>query len=300
MDGTIKKIRFIVNPISGINRNPQKIVGWIESSFKSTDIRIDIVYTKSPGDGTGLAKESIKKNFDLVVVVGGDGTMNEVGRALFKSDVAMGVIPAGSGNGFARNFKIPLDQELAIKMLLSPRIIKIDVGKINDHHFFNVAGLGLDAEISCNFEEFGIRGPLPYFLIGTKSFMLYQPSPIKLKFDDREIEISPLLVSIANAPEYGNGAIIAPGAKPTDGILNVTILEKMPLWKAVPNLYRLFNGTINQIEGYHCYQFKDMIIERLTPGPIHTDGNPHMEGTKLKIEVIPSALKIVVGNEYPI
>jgi diacylglycerol kinase (ATP) len=294
-----ENIRFIINPISGINRNPRKIVNWIKSAFKTTRIQFEIAYTECAGDGTRLAAESIEKQFDMVVAVGGDGTINEVGRALINSEVTLGVVPAGSGNGFARNFKIPLDQNAALRMLLDPEIRSIDVGKINDHHFFNVAGLGLDAEISRNFEEFGVRGPLPYFLVGTRSFMLYQPVPVKLIFDDQQLEFQPLLISIANAPEYGNGAIIAPDALPNDGILNVVILEKMPLWKAVPNLYRLFNGTIGQIEGFHSYQIKEMIIERPSPGPIHTDGNPHMEGTELKIEVIPKALKIVVGKNYP-
>jgi len=294
-----ENLRFIINPISGINRNPKKIVRWIRSTFKSARINFEIVFTECAGDGTRLAGEAIEKGFDMVVAVGGDGTINEAGRALINSNVILGVVPAGSGNGFARNFKIPLDQNAALRLLLAPEIRSIDVGKINDHHFFNVAGLGLDAEISRNFEEFGVRGPLPYFLVGTRSFMLYQPMPVQLFFEDQQLEFQPLLISIANAPEYGNGAIIAPDALPNDGILNVIVLEKMPLWKAVPNLYRLFNGTISQIEGFHSYRIKNMIIERLSPGPIHTDGNPHMEGKELKIEVIPETLKIVVGKNYP-
>jgi diacylglycerol kinase (ATP) len=294
-----KNIRFIVNPISGINRNPKKIVQWIKSTFQLAKIDFDIVYTECAGDGTRLARDAVDQKFEMVVAVGGDGTINEVGRALFNSELTLGVIPAGSGNGFARNFKIPLDQEGAIRTLLQPETKYIDVGKINDHHFFNVAGLGLDAEISRNFEEFGIRGPLPYFLVGTRSFMLYQPKPVKLLFEDQQLEFEPLLVSIANAPEYGNGAIIAPEAQPDDGILNVVILDKMPLWKAVRNLNRLFNGTIREIEDFHTFKIKKMIIERASPGPIHTDGNPHMEGTELKIEIIPRTLKIVVGKKYP-
>jgi YegS/Rv2252/BmrU family lipid kinase len=294
----LMKIRFVINPVSGVNRKPQKIVGWIKRILNPTDIKYDIKYTQKPGDGTIIASESVKENIDLVAVVGGDGTINEVGRGLIKSKVVLGVIPSGSGNGFARNFNIPLNQFKAIKLLVSPRIVRIDTGKINNHYFFNVAGFGLDASISRNFEKFGIRGPLPYFLVGTRAFLMFQPQHIKLILDNDELEISPLLVTIANGPEYGNGAIIAPSAKPDDGYLDVSIMDNMPIWKAVPNLYRLFNGTIDQMEGFRCFKVKSMRIERESAGPIQTDGNPHMDDACLNISTIPKSLRIAVGNDY--
>jgi YegS/Rv2252/BmrU family lipid kinase len=294
----IMKIRFVINPISGVNRKPRKIVGWIKRILNSTDIQYDIKYTEKAGDGTIIAKECIKENFDLVAVVGGDGTINEVGSGLIKSEVALGVIPSGSGNGFARNFNIPLNQYKAIKSLISPKFIRIDTGRINKHYFFNVAGFGLDASISQNFEEFGMRGPLPYFLVGTRAFLMFQPQHIKLVLEDGELEISPLVVTIANAPEYGNGAIIAPSAKPDDGYLDVSIMDNMPIWKAVPNLYRLFNGTIDQMEGFRSFKVRSMRIERESAGPIQTDGNPHMEAACLNVETIPKSLRVAVGNDY--
>jgi diacylglycerol kinase (ATP) len=294
----MQKVRFIVNPISGLNRNPKKIIRWIEEIFGTSSIQFEIVYTKGPGDGTIIAQKSKELGFEMVVAIGGDGTINEIGRGLFHSDVIMGVVPAGSGNGFARNFKIPLNQKQAIWMLLNPKILTIDVGTINNHHFFNVAGIGLDAEISHNFDQFGIRGPLPYFFIGTKAFMSYNPDPVKLIMEEKELVSTPLLLSIANAPEYGNGAIIAPTAKPDDGILNLSILENLSFWKAAPNLYRLFNGTIAQIEGFHSYEIKSMIIERCRAGIIHTDGNPHQDEAILRVGILEKALKVVVGADY--
>ncbi len=292
------KIKFIVNPKSGINRNPARIIGWIDSILKPGGLSYNISYTGKPGDGTELAREAVKEGFTIVAVVGGDGTINEVGRGLCGSDVALAVIPAGSGNGFARNFKIPLKQVEAIKLLLNPQIIPIDVGKINDHHFFNVAGFGLDANIAENFEQFGIRGPLPYFLVGIRAFFNYQPQTILIKFDNKEIEISPLVVTIANAPEYGNGAIISPSALPDDGFLDLAILDKITLQQAVSNLYRLFNGTINQVSAFHSHRVTSLEILRPAPGPIQTDGNPHQEAAHLKIEVIPQSLKVLVGARY--
>ena len=292
----MQKIRFIVNPISGINRNPQKIVRWIEEIIKPSGRTVEIVYTREPGDGTRLGKEAVALGFDLVVAVGGDGTINEISSGIMGSRAILGVIPAGSGNGFARNFDIPLTQRKAIQILLSPRIITIDAGKINNRYFFNVAGIGLDAEISQNFEQFGFRGPIPYFIIGTKSFLQYKPKLIKIILDNQELEYSPLLLSIANAPQYGNGAVIAPAAKPDDGLLDICILDAIPFWKAASNIHRLFNGTIDQIEGFHSFQAKELSIQRVAAGAIHTDGNPFREEAFLKVQVVPNALKVAVAE----
>jgi len=294
----MRKIRFIINPISGVNRDPRKISQWIERIFEHSEDQYQIVHTTRPGDGTVLSQKAIEDKCDIVAVVGGDGTINEVGRGLCGSETALAVIPAGSGNGFARNFKIPLNQYQAIKLLLSPQIVSVDSGKINDHHFFNVAGFGLDADICQHFEEFGIRGPIPYFLVGTRAFLAFHPDPVQIRLDDKELEFSPLLVSIANAPEYGNGAIIAPSALPDDGYLDVAVLDPMPFWRAVPNLYRLFNGTIDQLPGFHLFKVKKVEIERLNSGAIHTDGNPHQEKSQLKVEVIPNSLNVVAGPGF--
>jgi YegS/Rv2252/BmrU family lipid kinase len=293
-----REIKFIINPKSGFNKNLRRILGWIDALIKPAGISYDISYTRKPGDGTDLAKEAVDQGYHMVAVVGGDGTINEAGRALFQSDVALAVIPAGSGNGFARNFKIPLRQYQAIKLLLNPRTIPIDIGKINDHYFFNVAGFGLDANVSKNFEQFGMRGPLPYFLVGIRSYFHFRPEKVLIKFDQQELEITPLVVTIANAPEYGNGAIISPQARPDDGLLDLTILDQMPLWKAVSNVFRLFNGTIDQVSAYHSYRVTSVDIMRSAPGPIETDGDPHDEDARLKIAVIPKSLQVVVGPDF--
>lgn len=292
------KVRFIINPISGINRNPKKIVKWIHEIFQPSGAKYDIVYTEKPGDGTKLAEESVKEGFNLIGVAGGDGTINEVGRGLCRSEVALGVIPSGSGNGFARNLKIPLNQFVAIKKLLAPKILTIDMGKINDHLFLNQAGFGLDAEIGRSFQQFGIRGPLPYFIVGTQVFFAFQPEPVKLYVEKEEIATSPLLVCIANGREYGNGAIIAPSALPDDGLLNVIILEYMTLWKALPQLYKLFNGTIDQVEKFKSYTVKNLTIERASNGIIHTDGDPHYEKSTLNIDILPNSLKVAVSRDF--
>lgn len=292
----MQRVRFIVNPNSGSGRNPKKIARWIEKIFRTTGQEIEIVYTIGPGDATRLAKETVERHFDLAVAVGGDGTINEVARGLMHTQTALGVVPAGSGNGFARNFSVPLNLREAIKLLIVPRVVTIDAGQINRHFFFNVAGTGMDAIISQNFEELGVRGPLPYFYVGAKSYLRRNLKPVKIISDNREMTFTPLMVSVANAPQYGNGAVVAPNAKPDDGFLDVCILEDMPAWKAAVKMYNLFNGTIQKIKGFHTFQVKELTIIRNSPGAIHTDGNPFEEEAVLKIQVIPAALKVAVGK----
>jgi diacylglycerol kinase family enzyme len=143
-----------------------------------------------------------------------------------------------------------------------------------------------------------MRGPLPYFLVGIRAYFHFRPEKVLIKFDQQELEATPLVVTIANAPEYGNGAIISPQARPDDGLLDLTILDQMPLWKAVSNVFRLFNGTIDQVNTYHSYRVTSVDIMRSSSGPIETDGDPHDEEAQLKIEVIPKSLQVVVGPEF--
>ena len=290
------KIRFVVNPVSGVRGDRTSVAGLIEETLRCAGQEFDVIYTNCRGDGVRLAQEASMQGYGIVAAVGGDGTVNEVGQGLMGSDAALAVIPAGSGNGFARNFNIPLDQREAVRLLLSPHVITIDAGKINNRYFFNVAGIGLDAAISQSFEHAGMRGMLTYFLIGAKTFFAYAPVPVKIKHEEGEVNSRPLLLSIANAPQYGSGAVIAPQAKSDDGLLDVCIIDTLPLWKAAANIYRLFNGTIDQMKGYHSFQTHSLTIERPGPGPIHTDGDPHQEEALLKIEVLPGRLRVVTGK----
>jgi YegS/Rv2252/BmrU family lipid kinase len=295
-DVSINKAWFIVNPISGALRNPEKIIALIQQVLKNTKIEIEIKKTAHIGNATDLAQEAVSKKIDMVVAVGGDGTINEVGRGLVDSDIIMGVIPAGSGNGFARNFDIPLNIRKSIELLKNPALKKIDVGKINDHYFFNVAGIGLDAEISAHFERFGFRGPLPYFMVGFREFFRYRPESIVLNLKNERLSFNPIVLSIANAPQYGNGAIIAPHAKPDDGELDFCVMSPISILKAIFNVQKLFNGTIDQLEEMKIFKSPAGEIIREKEGYIHTDGNFHLEEARLKIEVFHKQLNLAVAN----
>lgn len=293
----LKKVIFVLNPISGINRRPEKIVQWIKELWEDAGVGYEILKTTHRGQGVELAREAAAAGAAMVVAAGGDGTINEIGRGLIGSDTALGIIPAGSGNGFARNIDIPLDQKKAIALLKNPAFKKFDAGKINDHYFFNVAGSGLDAEVTAGFAQSPIRGPVPYFLIGVREYFRFEPQPMIIKMDHREIRRTPMMISFANLPEFGVNATIAPNARPDDGLLDICIINPLSLWRSLIHSHKLFNGRIEEIEEVEIYRARNVKIFRFNEGPIHTDGDLHFEGAQLNIQVLPGQLKVAVPPE---
>ena len=285
---------FIINPISGKNRNPQKLQQWIGEIFRPFEGRYEIRHTRYRGHATEIARQCAEEGARIVVAVGGDGTINEIARGLVHTRTALGVVPAGSGNGFARNMGIPLDQQAAIRSLMQPGFRRIDVGKLDGHYFINVAGMGLDATIAMNFEHFGMRGPLPYFIVGVREYFRFEPEVVRIQVNGETLERTPLLLSIANAPQYGNGAVIAPNAIPDDGKMELCILNPISLGKTLLNLHRLFNGTIDRLEEMEIIPVTEMTIHRERYRTIHTDGDPYDVSQELRFQVLPAALEVAI------
>ncbi|MFC1683629.1 diacylglycerol/lipid kinase family protein, partial [Candidatus Zixiibacteriota bacterium] len=174
------KIRVLLNPISGRGRQPQDDISNLRHFFAEQGVSAQVISLQSRGQATQLAREAVAENFDMVVAVGGDGTINETVCGLVNSDVPLGIIPAGSGNGLARTFCIPLDIKGACRTLLQGQTRSLDVGKLNDRFFLGVAGIGYDALVSRLFEEKwgGRRGLLPYLHTAVLGFFRYRVTPI--------------------------------------------------------------------------------------------------------------------------
>lgn len=284
------KYLFILNPISGINKNPQKIADLVEQNFKDSGHEFKIAFTTHAGNAFEISQEAANEKYDIIVAAGGDGTINEVASGLIDSEAALGIIPLGSGNGVARSYGIPLNIEDSINFLVNPKIVKVDVGKINNHFFLGVCGMGYDAIVGQKFQEFGKRGPLPYFLIGVREFLRFKPEKLNLKFNNKSITISPLLITVSNTEQYGNGAIISPNANPRDGILEICIINPMPIHKAIKSSFKLFNSKIAEIPEYIRYQCTELTILSEKDGVYHTDGEPHDRGTETTVRILPGAM----------
>jgi len=287
------KYLFILNPISGGRNDPFNIIETIDKFFKNSDHIYEFVFTTYAGEAKILSQNAVQEGFDVVVAAGGDGTINEVASGILGSNIALGIIPLGSGNGLARSFGIPLNLNDSIEFLRNPQMEMVDVGKVNDHYFFGVCGLGFDAIIGKKFQEFGTRGPLPYFFIGIREYIRYNPETIILQFNDQELVVSPLLITISNTPQYGNGAIISPGADPQDGIFEICIIDMLSIFKAVSSTRKLFNGTINKIAEYTQLSTKNLkIVAENDKGVIHTDGEPHHRPQITNIKLLNNTLKV--------
>jgi len=241
-----KSVRFIVNPISG-TRGKEAIIRLIPQYLSDERFRYEIVYTERSGHAAQLAQEAAEAGVDIVVAVGGDGTVNEVARSLVHTQTALAIVPCGSGNGLARHLFIPINPIGALKILAECQIETLDYGKINDQPFFCTCGIGFDAFISERFAHAGKRGLMTYVDNTLKGGLTYKPETYRVSIDGQEQEYEAFLIACANASQYGNNVYIAPAASMNDGLMDVTILEPFPLLEAPQVVMQLLNKTIDRI-----------------------------------------------------
>lgn len=288
-----KKILFVINPISG-GRDKQKIPGLINKYLDKNLFEHRISFTEKVEHGYMLSKAAVKDNYDIVVAVGGDGTVNEISRALINTNVQLGIIPYGSGNGLARSLKIPLKTEKAILVINQQHSDKIDSARLNDYYFFNVAGSGFDAHISQNFAHNNIRGFWGYIKTTLQEFRRYVPLEYQISLDGVKQIKRAFIVSIANSSQYGNDAHIAPRADVKDGWLDVVVVSPI-VWYKIPFVaLRMFNKTAEASAYVEIFRAKKIEIEREYEAPIHIDGEPRMEKKDLSIEILPLSLNVIV------
>jgi diacylglycerol kinase (ATP) len=286
------RIVCVVNPRAGPRRNRTAIPDALHETAIAEGWQVTIVLTEYAGHGTEIARD-MNEFADLVVAVGGDGTVREVASGLLGGSAALGIIPRGSGNGLARCLGIPLEYRPAISNLVRGERHPIDVGHVNDIPFFLTASVGFDAQVSHRFAQGGHRrGLIPYVAFGVQEWFRYEPSQIRIVVDGISREESPLLLVVANGNQYGYGAKIAPGVRPDDGNLLLATLSPMSLPTTLTALPRLFNGTIDKIDAYHSETSRDIMVERDEPGLIQVDGEPMDADAVLRISIEPGTLDV--------
>ena len=287
------KIRFILNPVSG-NRtaDTEHMARCIQLNFPGADMRL----TKTAGHATELAREAAAENFDVVVAIGGDGTINETARGLAGTKTALAVIPRGSGNGFARELGMPLNFEEAVVSLQRGSIAPCDVGRANGELFLNVAGVGLEAEIAWQFMEHGktgARGKWPYFKLGAKTVFSYKPPVFDADIDGKKTQLSPLTLVFANGRQYGSNFKIAPRANLGDGLLDMVAVNNVAKWKLVCALPGFFTDGWRPLNVTNTTQVKHVVLTHNGQFPYHIDGEPRQAGGKLEISIEHHALNVL-------
>ncbi|WP_221030999.1 diacylglycerol/lipid kinase family protein [Actomonas aquatica] len=288
---------FIFNPHSGHNRRDPYLLDRTRAFITEHKLPAEVRLTERPRHATDLARAAIAEGCELVVAIGGDGTLNEVAAALVDSPAALGLIPCGSGNGLGRHLGIPDPGRGAYRTLLDGRIRAIDTGVANGHPFFNAMGIGFDAEISSRFNHLTRRGLSAYVRTGLSAWFGYQPQTYAIANGTSELETRAFIVAVANSDQYGNDCFIAPGASVDDGQLNLTVLKHVSVLNAAPLAWRLFRGRLDgspqavRLTGAH------FTLQRAHAGPIHTDGEVHETGTTIDIAVKPRSLRVLVPSE---
>ncbi len=290
-----RKIVFIINPISGVGKQ-KAIEKLIDNFLDKEQFDVKIEYTQRRGHATEIATDAVKNNFDIVVAVGGDGSVNEIGRGLVNTSVALGIIPAGSGNGLARHLGIPLDHSKAIKSLNTGKISTIDSMKINDNFCAGIAGVGLDAHIGWKFSEFGKRGLSSYIKVFLKEFFSYKKNEYSILIDGKNYKREAMLISLANSSQFGNNAYISPTADITDGLIDVCILKPFPKILTPYLAFLMFNKTITGSSYMEIIRGKNISIIQ-NNDQAHIDGEPLILGKTINAIINPLSLNVVVPEK---
>lgn len=292
-----KKVIFVINPNSG-TQNKKGIFDLIEKYIDREKYEHSILFTEFAGHASEIASIATAEDAFMIVAVGGDGTVNEIGRALVHTKTALGIIPCGSGNGLARHLMIPMDPKKAIDIINEGVISTIDYGVINTIPFFCTCGVGFDAFVSLKFAESGRRGMLTYLENMLHEVLTYKPETYEIELCNGEENrtYKAYLIACANASQYGNNAYIAPQASLDDGLMDVTILEPFTVLDVPALSFQLFNKTINQNSRIKTFKCQKLRIHRMNEGVIHFDGDPIIASKNLEIEIIPKALNIVINN----
>ena len=286
------KALFLVNERSGRKR-PFDVSELIRAS---TAFEAEIVSCTRKEDVDAIVDGAERDGVEVVFAVGGDGTVHEIAKRLIGRAPALGILPIGSGNGFARHIGLPLDPTLTLDACRAGRIVTIDTVEVNGAPFLGVMGIGLDAVIAERFASSNVRGLETYVREGLRAFTEFHAEEYEVAWGAEKVRQRAFVVAVANASQYGNNARIAPLASLQDGLLDVVIVHDIGLLAAPLLLARLFQGTLDRSAGVTMVQAPEVTIRRAAAGPAHLDGEPVVLPEELRVHVVPSSLRVLVPD----
>lgn len=289
----------IINPIAGTGGRAgvaQARAAQAAALLEARGLDVDVCVSASPGHARDLAGAALQRGASTVIAWGGDGTVNEVASALAFRDATLAIVPSGSGNGLALELGIPFDPAAAFSVALDGHDRLIDAGELDGRLFFNIAGIGLDAEVAHQFAAGGLkrRGLARYLEITARQLWAYRPETYIIELDGVETRRNSLIVALANARQYGNGALIAPAARVDDGRLDVVVITARSPWRVLVQVPRIFLGQIARVPGVTIRTAREVAITSAHPIRYHVDGEPCAGGHRLTGRVRPAALRIKV------
>ena len=289
----MRKILFIANPLSG-GIDKKELLNKIGKSIRHS---YEVAFTERPGHATQLARDT---DADIVVAVGGDGTVNEVACGLLGTDKVLGIIPCGSGDGLALHLGISRNVRKAVATLNNGVITDMDCGLMDGKPFFSVAGVGLDADVAWQFSSAPHRGLGTYISLAWKLWKHYRPQTYTLTVDGEQVVTPAVFVTVGNSNQWGNQARIADLASVQDGLLNLVVVKPFRTWNIPVLAAKLMLGRAHTSRRVQTLTAKRITIDRPAAGPAHFDGDPVRKGTHIEMEIVPNALRVLTPRNRKI
>lgn len=297
----MKNIAFIINPVSGskeAQNAKRKLPKLIMQTLDSALWLPNIAFTEYAGHAAELSRQYARMGFDAVVAVGGDGTVNEVAQGVRDTQTALGILPMGSGNGFARHLNIPVRVNKAIEMINHCEPISVDYGLANGKLFVSTCGTGFDALIADHFAGSNKRGFTTYLQNVLKDAFAYQPQSYHLIGDGLDVTHKAFLITFANANQWGYEAMIAPKASVQDGKMDIMLMSSHAILGSASLALRLFTGNIDDSHFMDTLRAKEVTLEREDASPFHIDGDPVEMEKDIHIRIVPDGLRVLVEKRF--
>lgn len=289
----MKRLLVIINPISGIS-SKKSVVNAIMSHIDMKKFDVMMHFTQYPGHATVLAEEAVRDGVDVVVATGGDGTVNEVAKALVGTSVVLGIIPCGSGNGLARHLHIPMDIRRAVQIINDGEIIAIDSMTVNGIPCFCTMGVGYDAKVCEAYSKESTRGFVTYARKFIEGWFSYEPQEYIIETEHNVINRKAVAIICANANQWGNDFHVAPKASLRDGMIDVTIIHPISFINAIPMPAQILGYSFDKNPDVETFKAKSILIKRRVADAIHVDGEPMHVGKDVRVEVKSDILRIII------
>ena len=293
-----KHILAIINPVSGVG-SKDKIPRLIETVVDNEKNDVSIVMSEYAGHAHEIAEMAVAEGIDVVVAIGGDGTVNEVGSALCGTDTALAIVPCGSGNGLARHLRISMNASRALQVLNNGVVGQFDYCTMNGQPFFCTCGMGFDAAVSDKFSNEGTRGFITYIKAALSEYLKYKPQEYLIDIDGTKMRERAFVIACCNAAQYGNNAYIAPRATMQDGLIDVTVMSPFGMAHCPIIGARLFLRQLGKDSHVSIYRGKRIVIERSHDDVIHMDGDPIKAPARLVFEIVNKGIHILVPPTLP-
>ena len=289
-------IHFIINPISGDGKhNLSRTV--LEKYFSEKEYKIAVDYSNHKYHAIMLTNNAVAKCPDYIVACGGDGTINEVASCLVNTQIKLGIIPIGSGNGLASNLKIPKLLEDATQVIKNGKTQFIDIGKVNQHYFFSNMGIGIDALIIKKYDSYKKRTLTAYIKASLQASLKYKPIKAILSFNNQIINSNAFMLFVSNSNEMGYGMSLTPNASLIDGKLNLVLIPQISLIDQIKLGLHVISKKSEVFKMAQHSLIENIAIE--LPEKIfidiQLDGEYHnLKTNKINVSVIKNGLEIVV------